>query len=429
VGARRVVLAAAVFVVGACASSADEVAPDGTLIAGSLPPEASVELTWPPPAMEPFRRPVTPVAPAMTRSTPGPASTTSTTSSTTTTTSTPTTVEGPRTFTAAFTGDTLVHSPLWDQAARNAGGSGFDFDPMLARLRPLLDDVDLTVCHLETPIAPAGEPFSTAPMYGVPVEVVDAIDAAGYDRCSTASNHTIDRGVAGVDRTIAALQAAGLGQSGMASTPAELEPSAFDVRGVAVSHLSYTFSFNGMSLPDDQPWRSAAIDPVRIVADAGEARRRGAEVVVVSLHWGNEGMSDVTDWQRSIAEQITAGGAVDLIVGHHAHVVQPIEQINGTWVVYGLGNILSNLSSQSGWPASSQDGMVAIVAVTVHPDGDVQVWPPAIYPTWVDIDAGWIVRLVGRDLADPATDAGLRARLAESLARTRSVVGDHVAQG
>lgn len=420
-GARRVLVCVAVATLGACATDA---APrptpeDGTLLPGTLPLADPLPST-PVAAMS--------VAALSARSAPSSTSVPST-STTAATAATATTVEGPRTFIGAFSGDTLPHSPLWAQAQRNAGGSGYDFDPMLIRLRPVLDAADLAVCHLETPIAPEGEKYTTAPMYGVPAEVVDAIAAAGYDRCSTASNHTIDRGVAGIDRTVSLLEAAGLEQSGMARTPAEIEPSVFDVRGIAVSHLSYTFSFNGMSLPAGQPWRSAAIDPGRIVADAHESRRRGAEVVIVSLHWGNEGEADPTSWQRDIAQQITLGGAVDLIVGHHAHVVQPVELVNGTWVVYGLGNILSNLSSSSGWPASSQDGAVAVVGFSVRPDGAVEVWPPAMHPTWVDRDAGWIVRLVNTELADPSIDPLLRERLLESLARTGDVVGGHLATG
>ena len=67
----------------------------------------------------------------------------------------------------------------------------------------------------------------------------------------------------------------------------------------------------------------------------------GARFVIVSLHWGNEGSNDVTSAQRQVAEAVTASGAVDVIVGHHSHVVQPIEQVNGRWVVFGLGNFLT----------------------------------------------------------------------------------------
>ena len=161
----------------------------------------------------------------------------------------------------AFTGDTLVHSPLWRRAAFNAAGSGYDFRPMLERLRPVLDPVDLAVCHFETPIAPEGEALSTAPVYGVPAEIADALVTAGYDRCSTASNHTLDRGAAGIDRTVGTLESVGIEQSGMARTPEEIAPRVFDVAGVAVTHLSYTFGYNGIRPPPGEDWRSALIDP------------------------------------------------------------------------------------------------------------------------------------------------------------------------
>ncbi len=153
--------------------------------------------------------------------------------------------DGVRQVTMAFTGDTLTHSPLWAQAQRNAGGNGYDYTPMQARLTPLLESVDLAVCHLETPIAPDGEEFSTAPAYGVQPEVVAGLAANGYDRCSTASNHTFDRGIAGIDRTVNVLAYNGLGQSGMARTPQESSPQVFEVSGVKISHLSYTFGYNG----------------------------------------------------------------------------------------------------------------------------------------------------------------------------------------
>ena len=144
------------------------------------------------------------------------------------------------------------------------------------------------------------------------------------------------------------------------------------------------------------------------------------------MHWGVEGSSPPTAFQRDIASQITAAGDINLVVGHHAHVVQPIEQVNGVWVLYGLGNMISNLPTSSRWPAATQDGVVATVDITVGADGVVTVSTPVIHPTWVDKDAGWIVRLVAPTLADPAIGDGLRGRLDASLARTMSVLGPFV---
>ncbi len=353
--------------------------------------------------------------------------TTGVTATMTVTTTTTTLPPWPRSITMAFTGDTLPHSPLWRRAARNAadaGRDGHDFGPMLAELAPLLEPVDVAVCHLETPIAPEGEEFTTFPFYGVPAEIADAIADAGYDRCSTASNHTADRGPEGIDRTVEVLGSRGIGQSGMARTPAEIEPQVVDVGGVGVSHLSYTWSYNGLSLPDGEEWRSALIDVDRILADAASARERGAHVVVVSLHWGAERVHGVTSWQRRIAEELTAGGTLDLIVGHHAHVVQPIEQVNGTWVVFGLGNILSNLPTNSSWPAATQDAVVVTVELAVGAGGAVTVGRPVVHPTWVDKDAGWVVRQVDAELARDDLTAGQRGRLERSRARTEAILGD-----
>jgi len=329
----------------------------------------------------------------------------------------------------AFTGDLLPHSPLWRAAARyaeEAGGQGHDFGPMLAPLAPTLGAVDLAVCHLETPIAPEGVAFSTHPRYAVPVEIAAAISAVGYDRCSTASNHTIDQGAAGIERTVSALAAQGVEQSGMARTPEEIAPATFTVGEVTVNHLSYTWSYNGLSLPVGEEWRSALIDPARIVADARRARQLGAEIVVVSLHWGAEGHSEPTRYQREVAAAITADGLVDLIVGHHAHVVQPIEQVNGVWVIYGMGNILSNLPTSENFPEASQDAAVFEVAFTVDVDG-VTVERPVVIPTWVDKDARWTVRIVQDELARADLSAGQRGRLQRSLDRTLAVLGDYVA--
>jgi poly-gamma-glutamate synthesis protein (capsule biosynthesis protein) len=111
-------------------------------------------------------------------------------------------------------------------------------------------------------------------------------------------------------------------------------------------------------------------------------------------------------------------------VGHHAHVVQPIEQVNGRWVMFGLGNVLSNHPTSSNWPAASQDAMVVAVAMTVGADGAVTVERPVVHPTWVDRAANWIVRPVLEELALADLPPADRAHLEQSLARTAAVVGD-----
>lgn len=330
----------------------------------------------------------------------------------------------PRAFTLLAGGEILPHSPLWRGAAANAGGTGgYDFAPMLAPIAERVSAADLSICHLETPIAPEGEELSTDPLYGVPAEIATAIAATGFDRCSTASNHVLDRYPRGVDRTVDVLEAAGVGQSGMARTPEEIEPRLIEVNDVAVSHLAYTYGTNGIPPPPDQPWRTRLLSAEQVIADAQRAHEIGAEFVVVSIHWGTEKQADPDDEQVTIADQITATGLVDLIIGHHAHVLQPIALVNGVWVVYGLGNLLSNHPVADHWPASTQDGALVEFEVTLPGDGSVLVGRPAVIPTWVDKGSGWVVRDVLADLGRADLAEWRRAELETSLTRTDEVLG------
>jgi poly-gamma-glutamate synthesis protein (capsule biosynthesis protein) len=230
----------------------------------------------------------------------------------------------------------------------------------------------------------------------------------------------------GIDETINALLANNVAQSGMARTPSEIEPQTFSVKGVTLSHLSYTFSYNGLSLPQDQEWRSALIDTDRILRDARTAREMGADAVIVSMHWGNEMSHQLNSQQISVADALTKSGDVDLIVGHHAHVVQPIEKVNGVWVMYGMGNVLSNLPTDERWPASSQDAGVFTITMRRSTAGKVSFDTPVVHPTWVDKQNGWIIRDISEMFAN-SNNPGVNTRELElSLERTTRVLGEFI---
>ena len=352
---------------------------------------------------------------------------TTTTTSTTTTTTAP-----PRPITLAFTGDILVQKGLWPTAARIAQESGstepFDFTPMFGDVVELLTSADLAICHLESPIAPPGsEPFSY-PKYQVPAQFNRAIAETGYDACSTASEHVFDGGGTANNATVSALESLGIMQSGMARTPNEIKSLPTQVGDVVVAHLSYTLRYNSPPAIGEE-WRSALIDIPRSLADAREVRNLGAQAVVLSLHWGNEDSAVPTEQQRQWAQELTASGQIDLIVGAHSHVLQPIEQINGVWVMFGLGNFLTNMPTKSSRPDEGQDGAIATITMTRTADNRVTVSQPLVYPTWVDKNAGYTIRNLSVDLAPAsAVEAGVAssrwsAELA-SLRRTRRILGD-----
>lgn len=328
----------------------------------------------------------------------------------------------PRTFTLVATGDVLLHPGLWDQARADAaasGRSGHDFGPMLATLRPVVGGADVAICHMETPVAPPGGPYSGYPSFSVPPEITQALSAAGYDACTTASNHTYDRGAEGVDRTLDALDAAGMDHAGSARTPQEAAATTLlEVGGIDVALVSYTFGFNGIPAPGGETWRSNLIDEARIVTDAGIARRRGAEVVVVALHWGDEYHHEPNDQQDALGPRLIRSPDIDLLLGHHAHVVQPVEPIDGEWVVYGMGNLIADHASAS---PERREGLLVRFTFTETPTG----WrtTAAEFAPLLTDDRGPVRILdVGRSLADPATLPDLRRALQAAHDRTTVIV-------
>jgi hypothetical protein len=262
-------------------------------------------------------------------------------------------------FTVVAAGDILIHPALTDQATADAqagGGGALDYRPILAGLKPIISQADLAICHLETPLAPEGGPYSGYPSFSAPPEIADALKDTGYDTCSTASNHTLDQGAAGITRTLDKLDAVGIKHTGSArSAPEAATPNILDVHGVKVAQLSYAFGFNGIKVPSGKPWLANLIDGNKIIAAAKAARAAGAEVVIVSLHWGIEYQHDVTPDQSALAKKLLADPSIDLIVGHHAHVVQPIEKIGDKWVAYGMGNQIARHDEPKG---DTEEGII-----------------------------------------------------------------------
>jgi len=245
-----------------------------------------------------------------------------------------------------LTGDLLVHPQLWEQAAEDAAVTGklpLDFEPLLAGQRPYLEAATLGICHLETPVAEAGGPFAGYPQFNVPPQIVTAAKDVGYDACTTASNHSMDWGPEGVERTLAALDAAGLDHTGSYATAADAEePLILDRPEAKVAVIEATYGLNG--LVPDQPWRVDMLDAPAMIAKARAARAQGADIVIAALHAGEEYASVPNAQQTEVAHALADSGEVDFIYGHHTHSVLPIEKYNGTWIVYGLGNGVTELS-------------------------------------------------------------------------------------
>lgn len=307
-----------------------------------------------------------------------------------------------RSFTLAASGDVLIHSGVRAQAQADGGLRGIDFLPMFAGVVPLMRGADLAICHLETPLAPVGGPFRGYPRFSAPPQVARALRQIGYDSCSTGSNHSLDQGARGVWTTLNALDAVGLRHAGTARSPAEaLRTTLLPVKGVKVAQLSYSFGFNG--LPLTRPYLANVIDQGRILAAAAAARRAGAQVVVVSLHWGTEYRHEPNSQQLWLAPRLLASPDVDLILGHHAHVVQPMQRIGAKWVVYGMGNLVA-AKSHNRADGATHEGIVPRFTFTEQPGGRFLVTKVEVTPVYV--------RTIGPLRVVPASDGSAPARRA-----------------
>ncbi|MEP6696107.1 MAG: CapA family protein [Pseudonocardiales bacterium] len=301
----------------------------------------------------------------------------------------------PAGFSIAATGDLLPHEPVVAAAARAAGGNGYDFRPLFAEVRPILSRADLAICHVETPLSADDRSLSYYPDFQSPHELAAAVRWAGFDTCTTASNHTMDQGPAGVRHTLDALDAAGVQHVGAARSAAEAaRPHFYTVRGYRIAHLDYTYGLNGHRVPVDQPWLVPLIDASRILRDARTARAAGARFVIVSFHWGTEYVSAPNSQQRTLARQLLGSPDIDLLLGSHTHVLQPIERINDKFVVFGMGNFLARHSACCDTPQTS-DGV--IVNITVREVGGRLLVSRLTYtPTLVDRATLAIVPLAER---------------------------------
>lgn len=322
-----------------------------------------------------------------------------------------------RSFTVAATGDLLIHSPIV-RRARTA--DGWDFSPMFAQVAPILRAADLAICHVETPLSPDNQRLSTFPLFSVPNQLADAIAHAGYDTCSLASNHSLDSGLRGVSGTIEALDRVGVAHTGMARSPSERNRlNLLDVNGATLAHLSYTYGLNTGPLRREEAHLANIIDEESILDEAGQARAVGADFVILSLHWGTEYTLMPDRYQTDLGARLLSSPHIDLIIGHHAHVVQPVDRIGDEYIAYGLGNFLSYMSPlPDGTRRGTQDGTILLLTVVEDPgSGRWRVTLISHTPTRVDLATAEVINALDpKGNHNPAVLARSAAETSEALA-------------
>lgn len=245
-------------------------------------------------------------------------------------------------MTLAAIGDILIHGTVYNDANT---GAGYDFKPMIANVKDLLESPDLTIANQETIVGGTEIGLSTYPSFNSPFEVADAFKDAGVDIVSIANNHTLDRGEKAIIRATDYLNKIGMEYTGgYQSFEDKSKIRVLNRNGISIAFLSYTYGTNGIPVPKGKEYLVNLIEMDAIKEDI-TAAKQVADVITVSMHWGNEYQLYPNDYQKELAQQLADEG-VDLIIGHHPHVLQPMDWLTGkegnrTFVVYSLGNFLS----------------------------------------------------------------------------------------
>ncbi|MFL5824387.1 MAG: CapA family protein [Solirubrobacteraceae bacterium] len=316
-------------------------------------------------------------------------------------------------MTVEVNGDLLIHAPIWEMALRYGHGS-YDFSPMLRGISPYLRRADLAICHVETPMTPL--PPQGYPVFNTPPALAVAIRRAGWRICDTACNHSLDQGQSGIRETGRSLNRAGVLHTGsFPSRAARNRTLIVTAKGVRVAFLAYTEMTNGIPLPHRWSVNLARVAAVRRAAHL--ARERGAQVVIVNFHWGNEFVAQPSAFQLRTARALANDPDITAIVGQHAHVVQPIRRVHGKLVVYGEGQLLSNETGAC-CPVATEDGMLVFLHIIVR--GKTSRVARITYtPTWTR-HPDYTVLPIADALRRHEAPAGV---LRASYARTTSVVG------
>lgn len=319
-------------------------------------------------------------------------------------------IEKVSTATIASTGDLLMHLPVI-----NAGKSGdgtYDFTRMFQYIAPYVQKADYAVANLETTLYGErnGKEFSGYPAFNCPDEIVDGAKDAGFDMLLTANNHSNDTGFDGITRTLEVIDERGMDRLGIVRDVSEKKYAVKEINGIRVGMICYTYE------TDDNPG-SVALNGIPLNATAAQMtntfaygeldtfytnltqqladmKADGAEATVLYIHWGDEYQMSANRYQKTIAQKLCDLG-VDVIIGGHPHVVQPMELLTSTdgghktVCLYSMGNAVSNQrrgnSAQFPQQGYTEDGVLFSVTFAKYSDGTVLLESVDVLPLWVNM--------------------------------------------
>jgi poly-gamma-glutamate synthesis protein (capsule biosynthesis protein) len=283
-------------------------------------------------------------------------------------------------ITLIFAGDVMQHSTQFNGALTADGV--YDFEPCFRFIKDEISSADLAVANLEVPLA--GKPYSGYPAFSAPDEIAAELKKTGFDVLVTANNHVCDKGAKGVERTINTLDFFGITHTGIFRSKeerAEKYPLIISVKNFKIAILNYTYSTNGMSA---NPFIVNLIDSAQIIKDIESAKLASPDIVIAFMHWGDEYRRYPNHEQKKLTDMFFHYG-VNLIIGAHPHVIQPMEKYYSAdgrcdkLVAYSLGNFVSNQ------PFVNTDGGAILKVLMTKDETGLRI-------TWAGYSLIWIYK-------------------------------------
>ena len=311
-----------------------------------------------------------------------------------------------KTATIGVMGDLLLHPPV--QEGSRTGTDTYDFRPMFQYIKPYIEELDYSVINFEGTLSTKEWGYSGYPLFRYPVNVIDSTLDTGFDMMLTANNHIGDGTKRGFENTLNLFETKSADYIGSRKDTAGKQYLVKEINGIKVGMANWTYgviaadgrvSVNGIPVTTKEEMLVNVFDygklPAfyeQVKADIAAMKEEGAEVVVYYMHWGNEYKIVENDYQNKMAKQLCNLG-VDVIVGGHPHVLQPMEYLtsadgkNNTVCIYSLGNAVSNqrknfMDRKSG---HTEDGVLFKFTITKKGDEEAFVSGSSYMPTWVNL--------------------------------------------
>ena len=258
-----------------------------------------------------------------------------------------------KTYTASLimVGDALIHKSVYRDANRLANYNGYDFKPQIEYIKEITKNYDLAYYNQETILGGKELGLGDYPRFNSPYEVGDAMIDAGFNLVSLATNHTVDSGEQAVLNSRAYWNSkenvVAIGSYSSYEEKEELESKVYEINGITYGFLNYSYGTNGLPIPNNHkylinlwPYTNEYESYKEVIKSDVDALRDKVDVLIVAMHWGVEYTHTPTDYEVDQAKYLASLG-VDIIIGTHPHVIQPVTWIDKTLVFYSLGNFIS----------------------------------------------------------------------------------------